>query len=362
MVPCCNLADAGCVYALAGEQQLGRSLGAFMRLLLAFSLLALSFGAPAQSCEVRADRSVEGSVDGVKRLIVRAGAGELVVEGIAGRRSVSASGVACGRNDRQVERLQLRIGREGDALILTTQIPEGGFNPFNWFAGDGWIDLTVNVPAGMPIDIEDSSGSADISKVGSTRITDSSGELNIDTIRGDLIVGDGSGDIVIRNVHGMVRLADASGEVAIAEVTGDVIVTNDGSGDIQISDVRGSVTIGDDASGSIRIERVGGSVKIENDASGDIYVAQVKNDFTVLSDSSGDIEATDIEGNFTVGTPGSGSIKHERIGGEVRLPSSHSITPQEPDVESSDEASTSQEDSASGDETPQPTEDQAVER
>jgi hypothetical protein len=331
-----------------------------MRSLLALALVALSLGAPAQACEVRAERAVEGSIDGVKQLIVRAGAGELIVEGTAGRRSISASGVACGRNERQVERLQLRISREGDALILTTEIPEG-FNPFNWFASDGWIDLTVNVPAGMAIDIEDSSGSAKISKVGSTRITDSSGELDIDNVRGDLIVGDGSGEITVRNVQGMVRLADASGDVSIIDVTGDVIVTTDGSGDIQISDVRGSVTIGDDASGSIRIERVGGSVKIEQDASGDIYVAHVKHDFSVLSDSSGDIEAADVEGNFSVDEPGSGSIKHERIGGEVRLPSTHGTAPEDADVENPDEAS-APENSAS-DEGAQPAdEDQAVER
>lgn len=337
-------------------------LGVFMRSLLAVSLLALSSAAPAQSCDVRADRSVEGSVDGVQRLIVRAGAGELVIEGVPGRRSVFASGVACGRNDRQVERLQLRIGREGDALILTTEIPEGGFNPFNWFGGDGWIDLTVHVPAGMAIDIEDSSGSAKISKTGATRITDSSGELDIDTIRGDLIVGDGSGDIAVRNVQGMVRLADASGEVFIAEVTGDVIVTNDGSGEIHIRDVRGSVTIGADASGSVRIERVGGSVRVENDASGDVYVAHVKHDFTVLSDSSGDIEASDIEGHFIVEEPGSGSIKHQRIGGEVRLPATHAESPQDPDADEAEESDLPDSDTVDDDPPQSTSEDQAVER
>lgn len=333
-----------------------------MRLIAVLSLFAVSAGAFAEDCEVRAERSVEGAIDGVKHLIVRAGAGELSVEGVPGRRNVTANGIACGRNEKQVERLQLRISREGDALVLTTEIPEG-FNPFNWFGDDGWIDLTVSVPAGMAVDIEDSSGSARISKVGSTRITDSSGELDIEHVRGDLIVGDGSGEITIRNVQGMVRLADASGDVSIVEVTGDVIVTNDGSGEIQISDVRGSVTIGEDASGSIRIERVGGSVKIEQDASGDVYVANVKHDFTVLQDSSGDIEAIDIGGDFIVERPGSGAVKHERIGGEVRLPASKSDGPSAttPDVEKTEEPITQDDAEQPEGETPV-NEDSLVER
>ena len=331
-----------------------------MRSLVAVSLVALSAGAPAQECEVQAERSIEGAVDGIKHLVVRAGAGELIVEGVAGRRNVAASAVACGRNERQVERLQLRISREGDALILATEIPEG-FNPFNWFGDDGWIDLNVSVPAGIAVDIEDSSGSAKLSKVGSTRITDSSGELDIENVRGDLIVGDGSGGITIRNVQGVVRLADASGDVSIVEVTGDVIVTSDGSGDTQISDVRGSVTIGEDASGSIRIERVGGSVKIEEDSSGDIYVAHVKHDFTVLKDSSGDIEATDIGGDFVVDQPGSGAVKHERIGGAVRLPSSQSTAPQRQEAEAA--AAPSAQEGVENPEAEQPlSEESSVER
>ncbi len=335
-----------------------------MRSLLTLLLFALSSAVLADDCEVRAERLAEASIDGIKHLIVRAAAGELTVEGIAGLRNVSAIGVACGRNERQVERLQLRMSREGDALILTTEIPEG-FNPFNWFGDDGWIDLTVSVPAGMAIDIEDSSGSAKIAKVGSTRITDSSGELDIENVRGDLIVGDGSGEIAIRNVQGMVRLADASGDVSIVDVTGDVIVTNDGSGEIHISDVRGSVTIGADASGSMRIERVGGSVKIEQDASGDIYVAHVKHDFTVLNDSSGDIEATDIGGDFIVAESGSGEVRHERIGGEVRLAPSQAEAPQDSEVDSEVEPSevpNAPEGSQSTEATPPVSEDQPVER
>ena len=293
--------------------------GIMNRLLTGVCLVSLSLAVNAQEdCEYQAVRIVEGAMDAVNHVIVRAGGGELEIEGESGRRSVLATGIACAPREKQLEQLQVRISREGDSLVVATEIPEG-FNPFNWFRTDGWIHLTVKVPAGISIDIEDSSGSATVSKVGSARITDSSGDLHIENIKGSVTIGDGAGQITVRDVQGSLRLADGSGDVSITEIMGDIIIANDGSGEIKIADVQGSVTIGDDGAGDITVERVSGSVKIEEDAAGDIFVSSIDNDVSILRDSSGEIEVAAIDGDFTVEDPGSGAVRHQGVGGSIRL-------------------------------------------
>lgn len=289
------------------------------RLLTSLALAALPLGVQAQQdCEYQADRMVEAAMDGIDHVIVRAGGGDLQIEGELGRRGVLATGLACAPRERQLDQLQIRTSREGDSLVVATEIPEG-FNPLNWFRADGWIHLTVKVPAGVSIDVEDSSGSARISKVGSARITDSSGDLHIENVRGGVTVGDGSGNIVIRGLHGPLRLANGSGDVSIAEMSGDIIIANDGSGEITIEDVQGNVTIGEDGAGDIRVQRVSGSVKIEEDGAGDIFVSEIKNDVSILRDTSGEIEVAAIDGDFAVEDAGSGGVRHQGIGGSIRL-------------------------------------------
>ena len=125
------------------------------RLLTGASLLSLSLAVSAQeNCEYQAERIVEGAMDAINHVIIRAGGGELEIEGEPGRRSVLATGIACAPREKQLDQLQVRISREGDSLVVATEIPEG-FNPLNWFRSDGWIHLTVKVPAGISLQPQD---------------------------------------------------------------------------------------------------------------------------------------------------------------------------------------------------------------
>ena len=93
-------------------------------------------------------------------------------------------------------------------------------------------------------------------------------------------MGDSSGDLEIDNA-GSVRVRDSSGDVGIGHVKGDVEVMADSSGDIEVRQVDGSVKIEQDSSGGIRVEDVRGNVTVDSDSSGDIYAGRVRGDFTV---------------------------------------------------------------------------------
>jgi hypothetical protein len=287
---------------------------------LFFAVLAPGIVTADDDCRYSAKRTVQASTDGVKQIVVRAGAGSLKIDGEAGGRELSAVGLACAAREGQLDELQLRLDRVGDTLRLTAEIPDSPFRLSNWFGGaQSRIDMTVRLPSGIALDVEDSSGEAEISHVGALTIDDGSGALRLVDINGGLDVKDGSGEVDISEVAGSVRLSDGSGDVSIRTVRGDVVIANDGSGALEIVDVQGNVTIGDDGSGEIRIERVSGSVRIENDGSGGIFVSTVKHDVFIDQDGSGEIEVVDIEGDFEVRESGSGGIRHDRVGGRVRL-------------------------------------------
>jgi ribosomal protein S28E/S33 len=290
------------------------------KLVLSVVALCLAFAAhAADDCRFSADRTMDESTDGIKRIVVHAGAGDLDIKGESGRRALEAVGKACASAEKQLEGLKIRVTRDADTLVLVTEIPEFALSPSGWFGDSPRIDLTVRVPAGIAVDIEDSSGEATIANLGATRVTDSSGDLRIENIKGGLDVNDSSGEVSIRNVQGPVRVGDGSGELSIAEVMGEVTVTSDGSGSIEVAEVQGSVTIGDDGSGDLRIERVSGSVKIEDDSSGEIFVSTVKHDVAIDHDGSGGIVVENVEGDLFVGESGSGGVRHDKVGGNVRL-------------------------------------------
>jgi len=262
--------------------------GAFSAL---FALPALS----AEPCLKSAARTAQLEAAGATKAVITAGAGELRVRGERGRAQLQADGQACGSSQAVLDQIQLESRREGATLIIKTVLPEGGVS-------DGYarLDLTVVLPDNLEVSIEDSSGPFALQNVRSAVLTDSSGDLEIRDIAGDLTV------------------TDSSGQIEIARVGGNLSV-NDGSGDLAIDEVRGEVRIPVDSSGNIRIRRAG-SVHIVTDSSGDISIAQVLGDVLVDNDSSGDIAVTQVGGKFTVSNDGSGSIRQQNVAGAVSLP------------------------------------------
>ena len=235
----------------------------------------------ADDCAHKAAREAVLDTGGARSVRIEAGAGELRVEGKTGLTSIEARGTACASSERVLDQIRIHVTRQGDAIVVRSEIPEG-----SW----GWneqarLDLTVILPRMMPVEINDGSGSAEIAHVGPLAVRDGSGELAVSDVVGDLEIHDGSGSIEVAGVTGSVRLSDGAGGITVREVGGSVVVEEDGSG-------------------SIEVETVSGNVTVERDGSGGIDVSGVK-------------------GDFTVSRAGSGGIEHRDVGGQVRIPSRH---------------------------------------
>jgi hypothetical protein len=238
--------------------------------------LALALGAALPAClaaqEHTSPRDAVVDARGATRVRVDARAGSLRIEGRAGLREVRIRGVARASDRKYLDAMRLTADRSGGEVRVAVEIPEvrAVFGRVQRV-----LDLVIEVPEGMAMDVEDSSGETVVRRVGALRLRDSSGELTIEDVRGDLDVTDSSGGITISQVAGGVRVSDSSGELSIRGVRRDVVVDEDSSGEIDVRDVRGDVLVREDGSGGIRVDGVGGNFTVRDDGGGGVRVGRV---------------------------------------------------------------------------------------
>ena len=233
--------------------------------------------AAAQDCEFTAERTTTLSTAGLQAARIGARAGSLRIEGRAGLTEIRARGTACASTRALLDQVPLvsgRVGNEGEVMVEMPQM--NGMGDYRMS-----LDLVVEVPESLGLDVTDSSGDLEIRGVGGLRLKDSSGEARITDVRGSLDVEDSSGNLEVQGVRGDVHLRDSSGDVDVRDVTGSVMVENDSSGNLDLSDV-------------------GGDVDVANDSSGDIVVSRVRGDFSVRRDSTGSIRSRDVAGNVQI--------------------------------------------------------------
>ncbi len=253
----------------------------FHRTSLSLAISFAAFGAiaavpaVADDCDHRAPREDTLDAAGVKLIEIDAGAGFLRVEGVKGS-EVKVVGEACASSSSLLEDTQLTVRRSGDRIRVIAEIPES-----SWGRSTARLDLDIEVPSGVAVEIDDGSGEIEVRGVASANIDDGSGEIEVSDIAGDLEIEDGSGEIDIEGVGGEVRISDGSGEIEVRSV---------------------------------------GSVLIEEDGSGEIDIEGVDGDVMVRSDGSGSISVRDVEGDFTVRRDGSGGIDHRAVAGRVEIP------------------------------------------
>jgi len=264
--------------------------------LVPFALvLAAAPAAAWDDCAHRVPRNLDLSADGVTTLAVRAKAGSLSIRGAGAGSAIAVRGEACASEESELAEIRIVESRQGSTLVLTVEMPETEA----WSWGDNYrtLDLDLTVPARLALEVQDSSGEAEIRGVASLTIQDSSGELEIQSIAGDVEIRDSSGEIDVRDVGGDLNIpADSSGEITARHVRGNAEIDHDSSGSITLSDIGGDAIVGTDSSGDIEFDRITGSARVGKDSSGSIEARDVGRDFVVRSDGSGGISHHGVRG------------------------------------------------------------------
>jgi hypothetical protein len=225
--------------------------------------------------QVTAPRSARVNAAGARMARIEARAGTLRIEGRAGIAEIQARGTARASSRGRLDQVRLTAERRGDVAYVIVEIPElrGDWNDEDEHAS---LDLVVEVPKTLALDVEDRSGELEIRGVGQLDLVDNSGDATIEDVGGRLRVRDGSGDLRIRDVRGDLTLEDGSGGVYLRMIRGSVTVDRDGSGEFEADDVTGTVRIASKGSGSVDVARVGGDFVVERKGTGSIEHRDVR--------------------------------------------------------------------------------------
>lgn len=251
------------------------------RIPLILALLACSSGAAADWNWCSATRSISTEMDtrGVTRIEIRAVSGDLSVRGQAAAGPARVDGRACTprKYRSRIDEIRIIEERDGGTLRIIAEVPRNATGT----SLVGSLDLKIGIPDNVPVDVFDTSGDMEISQTASLSLQDSSGDIWLKDINGDVDIDrDSSGDIEIRNV-GHIRIGiDSSGDLDVREAQ-SLHLGKDSSGDITAYDIAGDVYVGSDSSGDIAAIDVLGNVTVERDGSGDIATRRVQGTVTI---------------------------------------------------------------------------------
>ncbi|MEM9057781.1 MAG: DUF4097 family beta strand repeat-containing protein [Pseudomonadota bacterium] len=249
--------------------------------LLAGCLSLASFAAQAyDGCRFSRDIDVTMDLGGVASIEVLAVSGDLRIEGVSGANAVSASGEACVERQYRDRLDEFRIveERDGPVLRIIAYVPYRSDDE-DWRVGG--LNLSLEVPDTLPLSVADSSGDIQIDGIDSLVLNDTSGDINLYDIRGNVLIErDSSGDINIRRTGAVEIRVDSSGDIDVVDAA-SLNVGKDSSGSIDARTIAGDVRVGQDSSGSIVVSDVGGSFTVEHDSSGGIRHRQVAGDVSI---------------------------------------------------------------------------------
>jgi hypothetical protein len=230
-----------------------------MRFQLAALALAVAVPVASRAQNYDEPRNATVPASGVTLLKVDARAGQLRITGRTDLTEVRVRGTARASSRGVLADIKLEAAREGNEIRVRAIIPEHRDRDCCDWDDQALLDLVIEVPAKLAVDVDDTSG-----------------DMTIESVAAKVRIDDNSGNIRVRDAGGDIWISDTSGGIDIRGVKGSVDIDEDSSGEIEVYDVTGSVHVGRDSSGSIDVSRVGGDFVVEHDGSGSIDYDDVK--------------------------------------------------------------------------------------
>ncbi|MDQ6736896.1 MAG: hypothetical protein M3Z30_04255 [Gemmatimonadota bacterium] len=211
---------------------------------------------------------------GVSVLRVNAGSGYLRVVGHRGAGDIVVNGTAQAESRELLGEVRVETRRSGDTLVVTTFIPASPRGTTPRIASA--LDLMIQLPATIALDVTDSSGAAYFRNIGALRVAHGDGRLEADTVAGDVDITDGNGDMLVDFVAGNVHIVDGGGGIHLFRIQGSVDIPRAGNGEIKVFDVKGDVRVGSKFSGEVVANGVGGNLLVTARGDGSIEYRGVK--------------------------------------------------------------------------------------
>ena len=247
------------------------------------ALLIYQFSTEVSADNCKFEKNIDKTLDvsNSEVLAISAAAGDLEVIGVSGTGPAVIHGRVCASKESWLEQSDVTTtsGKRAEVYVDLPNSDGGWLSMGNSYV---WMDLTIEVPEDLALDVKDSSGDMLLKNTAAVQIKDSSGDIEVEDALGSISISDSSGDIEIDNADG------------------DVTIESDSSGDIDATGINGSVLVKSDSSGDIEVSHVSDDVVVERDSSGDISADDVGGDFRVLKDGSGGINSSDVKGEVDI--------------------------------------------------------------
>lgn len=236
-----------------------------MRSFIVMAMFAASFAHAAWK-DYTEVRELELDADGIATLDIDAGAGSIDIQGVEGldRIVVTATIVIADSDEDDArktieKKMKLSLEPRADSALLVADFSDGILGGWT----DAKIDLEIEMPRGLALNIDDGSGSIDIKDIAAeVVIDDGSGSIDVSNVAG-IVIDDGSGSIDVNGAAGDVSITDGSGSISVRSVVGSVTI-DDGSGSIKVNDVEKDLVIVDDGSGGQDFSDIRGAIEHES--------------------------------------------------------------------------------------------------
>jgi beta-lactamase regulating signal transducer with metallopeptidase domain len=218
-------------------------------------------------CPYSAADTLVMSAGGIGRLRVQVPAGDLRIVGRPVGNAVRVLGRRCGSRPEVLDGLAVDMGQRGEEIRIKVELPRHLFSRTQGTVAR--VDLDIEVPQSLALDLETSIGNVELVDIGSVRLRDRLGDVRIAGVAGTLVLEPGSGDLRIRDIRESVQLTGGIGLIELDQVGGDVSVTGR-TGRTVIRDVQGSIVIQRHA-GDVRVERVAGDLTVQRLENGEVH-------------------------------------------------------------------------------------------
>lgn len=238
-----------------------------------------------------ADRSISQELPAAALIQIQNSRGNLTVSPSSDNQlRVETHEVVYAGNDSDAERafavLMPRLTMSGRSVTLTAP-----------GRGDGWADMTIEIPADATANIASGHGNVAVSDLGTP--------LNVNT---------GWGNVTVDRVKAPVYAKVGHGGLTARNIGGDVSVQGGWLRDLTVSGVAGRAFVDGNVFGNIRFERVASQVHLRSGRM-EMDVASLPGE---LSSDAGSLSADDAAGPLRIATR-SKDIRCSRISGNVSI-------------------------------------------
>jgi hypothetical protein len=251
---------------------------------IASALLTVATGCIVASCDAvlspyscnetkRWDTRLDASV--ARQLLVTADVGDLEIIGRSGLRDVRVTAHACARTVDDLAAIELVTSSGSETVNVRGRVPA------TVSRGRAKLDLTIEVPDDMAIDVDHGTGWVSVDRTGPAIIRQRSGDVIVSDVLGNLSFFGGSGSLDASTISGDVRVEHGSGDVTLTDVRGFVDLVLLRTGTFIARDVLYDVVVHQLDVGDIIAERIGGALVVLRHGSGQVQFRDVRGGVTL---------------------------------------------------------------------------------